>query len=356
MFKKFLLAGAVAALGLTSATAADVPGLQKGNVTLKSVSALAFSPQGVLFIGDPAAQTIVAVNTNDTTSAGSGDVNVDKIDDKIGSLLGVTGKDVKIADVKVNPASGNVYLAASRAASPAPVIVKLGRDGKVSEFSLKDVPFAAVKLPNATASPRDPGGAITNMAFVDGKLIVAGLSSEEFASTLRVIPFPFKDADKGAGIEIFHGAHGKIETHSPVRTFAPYKVNGADFILAAYTCTPLVRIPVSDLKAGAKVKGATIAELGNRNRPLDMVVYTKDGKDYLLLANSARGVMKIPAAGVDKAEAITARPKSDKAGVGYETIAELKDVTQLDALDGGRALLVIAPQGGSVSLKTIPMP
>jgi len=348
--KKFLLSGAIVALALSTAAAADIPGLQKGSPVIKSISALAFCPQGCLFIGDPASQTIFAVNTADSTPSGTGDLNVEKLDEKLGSLLGVTGKDVKISDVKVNPASGNVYIAASRANGPAPVIVRLGRDGSLKEFSLKDVAFASVKLPNAA------GQAITNMAFVDGKLIVAGLSTEEFASTLRVIPFPFKDADQGAGIEIFHGAHGKLETKSPIRTFAPYRVSGADYILAAYTCTPLVRIPVSDLKAGAKVKGSTIAELGNRNRPLDMVVYTKDGKDYLLMANSARGVMKIPATGVDKVEAITARPKGEKAGVGYETIAELKDVTQLDALDGGRALLVIAPQGGSVSLKTIPMP
>ena len=50
-------------------------------------------------------------------------------------------------------------------------------------------------------------------------------------------------------------------------------------MLAAYTCTPLVKLPVSELKAGAHVKGTTIAELGNRNRPLDMIVYQKDGKD-----------------------------------------------------------------------------
>ncbi len=53
-------------------------------------------------------------------------------------------------------------------------------------------------------------------------------------------------------------------------------------VLAAYTCTPLVKFPLSDLKPGEKVKGTTIAELGNRNRPLDMIVYQKDGKDYVL--------------------------------------------------------------------------
>ena len=49
-----------------------------------------------------------------------------------------------------------------------------------------------------------------------------------------------------------------------------------------------MKIPVSDLKAGETVKGITIAELGNGNRPLDMIVYKKGGKDFILLANSKR--------------------------------------------------------------------
>ena len=77
-------------------------------------------------------------------------------------------------------------------------------------------------------------------------------------------------------------------------------------MLAAYTCTPLVKVPVSELKAGAHVKGTTIAELGNRNKPLDMIMYQKDGKDYLLMTNSSRGVMKIPTEGAGEAPGITA--------------------------------------------------
>ena len=86
----------------------------------------------------------------------------------------------------------------------------------------------------------------------------------------------------------------KFETKSPIRTFVTYKIQNEPYMLAAYTCTPLVKVPVSELKAGAHIKGTTIAELGNRNRPLDMIVYQKDGKDYLFMTNSSRGVMKIP--------------------------------------------------------------
>ena len=198
-------------------------------------------------------------------------------------------------------------------------------------------------------------GAITGMAFVDGRLFVAGLSSEEFASTLRAIPYPFgKETDKGTGIEIFHGAHGKIETHAPIKAFTPYKIDKVDHIMASYTCTPLVKIPVAELKPGAKVKGTTIAELGNGNQPLDMIAYTKDGKDYLLSANSRHGVLRIPTTDFASAKPITAR--TGPAGIKADKIEELKDVMQLDKLDDGRMIVLAKGAGGGFDLKTVPLP
>ena len=61
------------------------------------------------------------------------------------------------------------------------------------------------------------------------------------------------------------------------------------------------------LVPGEKVTGETVAELGNRNRPLDMVVYEKDGENYLLMANNARGLMKISLDEISAVEAITER-------------------------------------------------
>jgi hypothetical protein len=125
-------------------------------------------------------------------------------------------------------------------------------------------------------------------------------------------------------------------------------------MLAAYTCTPLVKVPVSELKAGAHVKGTTIAELGNRNRPLDMIVYQKDGKDFILMTNSSRGVMKIPTEGAGSAPGITQRVP-DKRGLGYETIASLKGVVQMDQLDEGHAV-ILANRSGTIDLETIELP
>ena len=169
-----------------------------------------------------------------------------------------------------------------------------------------------------------------------------------------MLQYPFDGKESSAGVEIYHRAHGKYETASPVRTFAPITVNGQEEILAAYTCTPLVRIPAKEIKDGAKVKGTTVAELGNRNRPLDIIIYTKGEKTFALMANSARGVMKVSLAGIEKVEPIAARVK-ETAGLTYETIADLKGVEQLDKLSDTQAILLVRADGAA-ALKTIELP
>ena len=172
---------------------------------------------------------------------------------------------------------------------------------------------------------------------------------------MRAIPFPFEKVANGTSVEIYHGAHGKFETRSPIRTFVPLNVGNEPSLIAAYTCTPLVQFPIKELAPGAKIKGKTIAELGNRNRPLDMIVYQKDGKDYLLLANSSRGIMKISTDNIEKAESITARV-ADKQGQSYETIASWTGVDQLDKLDAQHALVVRKGEGNALNLESMALP
>jgi hypothetical protein len=156
-------------------------------------------------------------------------------------------------------------------------------------------------------------------------------------------------------VEIYHGALGRFETRSPVRTFVPFKIGNEPHLLAAYTCTPLVQFPLSDLRPGAKIKGKTIAELGNRNKPLDMIVYNKGGKDYLLLANSSRGIMKIGTDDIEKSESITDKV-ADKKGLAYETIESWKGVDQLDHFGKENALVLRRGEGGSLDLQSLPLP
>jgi len=101
---------------------------------------------------------------------------------------------------------------------------------------------------------------------------------------------------------------------------------GKPYLVAAYTCTPIVIIPLEDLKDGAHIRGKTIGELGYGNTPADMISFSKteQGKteDFLLLVNFERGADVIP---VSQVEAASGRPSMDKV-VPFGQIAGL-DVT-----------------------------
>ena len=346
----------------TSLCTAATGGFRTGRVELKSAGQLAFAPNGVLLIGDSGAASIVAIETGDTKKASVTPFEIKGINEKIAAMFGSAADQILIADAIVNPISKAVFLSVSRGRGPdaAALIYRVDHKGTITEVPLGNASFASVNLPDApSAASKNSRGqsprmeSITDLAFVDGKVIVAGLSNEEFSSSLRAIPFPFSSVDKAASIEIFHGAHGRFETNAPVRTFVPFEVAGVPYILAAYTCTPLVKIPVSELKAGNKVKGVTIAELGNRNRPLDMIVYGKAGAQFILMANSSRGVMKLPTAKLESYPGITAQ--TEQQGVPYETIAALKGVQQLDKLDDKYAMMLI-DDAGSLDLRAVLLP
>jgi hypothetical protein len=357
-----VLAG-VALLALPALAADPSASLKKGTPDLKSAGPLTFGPDGILFVGDTQGAALFAIDTGDRTpSAEKGSIQVKDLGAKVAALLGTDAKQIMINDVAVNPASGKAYLSVARGRGPeaAPVILSVGRDGKLTELSLEGVRFAKTEVPNPPSNEAVQKGqrlrneSITDLAYVDGRVFLAGLSNEEFSSRLLAIPFPFNGPPDGAAVEIYHGSHGRFETKSPVRTFVAYKIKGEPYLMAAYTCTPLVKVPVGELKPGAQVKGTTIAELGNRNRPLDMIVYQKGGKDYLLLANNARGIMKITTDQADSAAAITSRVP-DKQGLAYETIDSLKNIVQLDQLDKGHAL-VLRDDQGTLNLETVDLP
>ena len=333
-------------------------------VGLKSVGPLAFAPN-TLLVSDRVAASIHAISLGELDGVGlRAGTEVEGVDRKLAALLSTTTDQLQIVDMAVHPDSRLVFFAVQRGDGPdaMPVLALMHADGKMVLFELEGRASHSVKLPN----PPEPGQgrnrerhleSITDVAYVDGKVVVAGLSNEEFASKLRVLDYPFASADAGASVEIYHGAHGALETRSPVRTFVPYMIGGDPALLAAYTCTPLVRLELSELQPGKKVKGVTVAELGNRNRPLDMIVYEKDGGQYLLIANSSRGVMKVPTAGVEDAVAIEARVAGGgTAGIDYQTIESLEGVVQLDKLDDEHAVILVQTEDGRLDLRVIALP
>jgi hypothetical protein len=364
---RFAVAAALAATPLFAAAPISPKysaGMAAGKAALQSAGELAFGPEGILFVGDSQGAAIWALDTGDR-DPGSGKLDIAGIDAKIAALLGVSADAILIHDLAVNPISKRGYLSVSRGKGPdaIPVIVRVDPSGKLEEVDLGSIRYSKAALPNPVpADAKDRRGAplrgeaITDLAYLGGKLFVAGLSNEEFASNLRTIEFPFRGVDGGAAIEIYHGNHAAWETRSPVRAFIPYEIEAEPHLLAAYTCTPLVTFPVDSLKPNTKVVGRTIAELGNRNRPLDMIQYKKGGRDFILMSNSSRGVMKMSADGLAKYEPITEKVE-DKAGVAYETIAELQGVEQLDKLDDRFAVILSRKaEGAPADLRTIALP
>jgi len=346
---------------LVGAALAAPAGLdQTGKPDLKSAGALAFGPKGVLFIGDPQGAQVVAVDVGTAPKDAIGpNFKLDGADAKIAALLGTKADDITINDVVVEPGTNIAYVSVSRGKGPSaePAIVRVDGKGNLTLLPLDKVAFSKISISNAPADAPAPKGkasarsqSITDLAFVDGKVFIAGLSNEEFASKLRSVEFPFKSGETATSAEIFHTNHNKVETASPVRTFVPFNVGGEPQLLAAYTCTPLVTFPISSLKPGQKVHGKTVAELGNQNQPIDMIVYEKDGKQFLLLSNTRRGVMKISTDSIEKQPALETKV-SDKAGLPYETIESLKDVTQLDKVGNANVLLLVKG-----NIEVIPLP
>ena len=205
----------IALLGLVTAVsiargAEPTASLKKGTPDLKSAGPLAFGPDGILFVGDTKGAALFAIDTGDQKAAGEKrSIEVKDLAGKVAAMVGTDAKQITINDLAVNPQSGTAYLSVSRGRGPdaIPLLVRITADGKLEDLSLENVRFAKADLPNAPANERQRVESITDVAFADGRVFVAGLSNEEFSSRLIAIPFPFSsEGFDGAAIEIYHGA------------------------------------------------------------------------------------------------------------------------------------------------------
>ena len=347
-------------LEATSDTSPWTADFVMGDPAIESINAISFGPEGILFIGDSKNAMVAAIDTKDNTAADAPkEVKMSNVDQAVAALLGTTADQVTIQDMAVNPISKMIYLAVHHS-NGTPVLLKT--DGEtIFHVPLKKVSHSTIDLSNPVdAEKKDRRGrsmrvaAISDLNYFEGKVMVSGLSNEEFASTFRSIPFPFKAEQMHASLEIYHAAHGKYETHAPIKAFLPVNIEGEANLIAAYTCTPLVVFPMNQIKPGAHTKGQTVAELGNWNVPLDIIQMEKDGKAYLLMANSSRAVMKISVDAVadfntSLAEKVTER--SGTAGVDFINLPFV-NVQQLDKLSDSQFIMLQRKSNGDLDLFT----
>lgn len=360
LFRKTLCALSLALASSVACYGAPT-GLTVGPVDLQSIGPMTFTETGILLVGDPKTATVHAINLEDS----EGQPGSPKIEDFVGAIksaLAIDG-DVEVGELAVNPETGNTFVSVS--AGGAIHLLRIDGADQISRVGLDKISHASKVLPNAPEDRVETRGrrkrnnrdsSITDLAYFEGKVMVSGLSAGDAPSRVIEFPFPFAENTIATTVEIFHAAHGRVEDGSPIQTFLPMMVDGEPSLLAGYTCTPLVRFSVNDLGESQKVRGTTVAELGNRNQPLDMIVYEKDGSTSILLSNSARGVMKISTDGLESRASLTERVSGGgTAGQPFETIDSLSGVKQMDKLNDQHAVALIDDKG-RLALQTIELP
>ena len=336
-------------------------GFRLGNPEIKAINALDFGPEGILFIGDSENGKVFAVDTKDITPRTEvGDFNIKGFDEKIAEMLGTTADNLTVADLAINPISKTIYVAVTHSSGNY-ALVKVRDNETLEVMNLDEVSFSDQSLEAVVeVDAQDRRGrslrkwAISDLNYAKGQVMVTGLSNKEFGSTFRAMPFPFNGDQAMSSLEIYHAAHGRYETDSPIKAFTTASMDDTDYIIASYTCTPLVVFPASDLVPGEHVKGRTVAELGNWNTPLDIIVMEKEGASYMLMANTARAVMKIKLENIENfAGSLTERVKERSGTAGVDFIAlPFVNVLQLDQLDDTRFVMLQRRADGDLQLWT----
>lgn len=343
---------------------------------LDSISALAFSPNGILFIGDSIKGEVFAIELEEkAVDSVTIPPAILDLEQKIALLVGAKASDILIHDMAVDPLSKNVYLSVSRGRANwnnrwqtpntlanASMLVKVKLDSSIELVTLSELKHSSAMLPNPIAqnktfrlaSTLPPISkrveAITKLAYRNGQLFVAGLSNEDFASSMWTFAYPFNRDVKATTLEIFHAAHNRNETHSPIRSFIPYTINEKPHLLAAYLCTPLVTIALDALQDKRHVKGRTIAELGDANIPIDMLAFEYQGEQKIVISHNQLPLMTIKAKDIaSQTTQLITQDQIYSLGLNYTALPR-GGIQQMDDFNDKFILATKRMAGGKLSL------
>lgn len=337
---------------------------------IRSATKLSFGDANTLFVADWRSAKIHALTLSASAPALGEPFNLKDVQGPIAKALHVDPSRLRFEDMVVRPGTELAYVALTvshGASASEPALVSIDARGRVKVIDLKRVASRSVTITDPPAADLKlwrtlPGQSltVTDMTVHADKLYVAGLSNRSFASTLRIYELPFNGRSSATTVEMYHPVHDQIETRAPIRTMAIMDIDGTPTLVAAYTCTPVVAIALTDLKDGAHVVGKTIGEMGWGSEPIDLLAFSTGGADYALLLNSSRAADLIPLAaiaeGVKQAGLRTPIkwPTEPLAGVRAITIP-LAAVSQLDNLNKDLFLALRRVEAtGEMQLVTIP--
>lgn len=352
------------------------------SAVLTSAGALAFDSGSVLFVGDSKAGKVHAFDFgadgfDDQSGYPLGRVQtfegrtiIDGIDRQIAAMLGVDPDDIAINDLAVHQSSKQIFLSVHRGRGPNAEAMIF----RVNRGELQLVDTARLKKTSQSVGPVPQSQtlefgqplnqlAITDIDYYDGEIFVAGVSSDTFSSKLRRMTYPFKDDVQASSIEIWHAVHAQYETRAPIITQTIAELDGNPMLIAIYACTPIVRIPLSELKDGAKVRGEMIGEMGYGNTPIDIFTYVNgwDQSENVVVTNTNRSAVQIPFGALASADQMPSgegvAPVFSVSGV-MQNPLPLSGTLHLDAVDDSYAVAIRrSPEDlRNLQLHTLPLP
>jgi len=347
-----------------------------GAPELKSIEAISFGPDGLLLIGDGKGGQVVAVETGDTQTTSWAKKSIDNIKGELAGRLGTAPNNIEIIKLAVNPASQRAYIAVRQLSAKKDLILTVDGDGKISEFALDKVKYARIGLPEGEKSPVTR---VTDITWAGDRVLVAAQANETFGSKIISMPAPLQHESTGTifSTETYHVGHGQWETKAPLQALIPFEEDGEKFVVGSFTCTPIVKYPLKEIKAGAKVKGTSVIELGTGNTPQDMFSYTKNGKTYILMSAkrmaqmhknnpvgpSPHWVAKVDANILKEMEKVNQKAiwrvkgKADKSLTEIALVVpEFHGVVAMDRINDQDALVIRTDDKGGFSLAVLPLP
>jgi hypothetical protein len=343
---------------------------------MQSASKLSFGDARTLFVADWKGARIFALPVPAPVRPADQPFNLMDVQASIAKALRMAPTALRFEDMAVQPDSELAYVALTVRGAKGqgkPAIVSIDAMGQVRRLDLTRI-SASAAITDAPAADvafwRDLPAqtlTVTDMRYYQNRLYVAGLSNRTFASTLRVYDYPFSGKASATTVEMYHPVHNQVETRAPIRSMTVMTIGGEPTLVAAYTCTPLVTIPLKDLKDGAHIAARTVGELGWGSTPNGLVSFRTGDAEYALLVNSSRSADLLSA--VDLAAAAAAPgldspiewPAKPYLGV-KATMAPMSAVMRLDNLNpqlllalrrseaGGEMQLVSIPKGGYLRL------
>ncbi|MDY0746391.1 hypothetical protein SNE35_17900 [Paucibacter sp. R3-3] len=291
--KSFLSSPIARSLALAGLLALAVPAMA---VPVQSAGALNFVDANTLVVADWRGGQLHALTLAPAPAGKPAAFNLKNVSASIARALHTSTDSLRFEDMAMRPGSETAYITLSidqGAGVPKPALVTVDAAGKVGVVDLGSAQRASVEIGNLPAADKrlwrdTPQAAytVTDMSYYDGKLYVAGLSNASFASSLRVFDFPFKGKAAVASIEMYHPVHNQLETRAPIRKMVIANLNGEPTLVAAFTCSPLVTIPLKDLKDGAHIAAKTVAEFGWGSAPVGMVSFDAGQGPMVLLTHS----------------------------------------------------------------------